>query len=176
MQETIIANNTSSRLTAIDNNYSGEVYNLFPQSSWADGYYFQTKGNEPTVIDRNFSKLYLYGYNLTASGLAPIDYAFYVNDAIHRYKDLNSNSEPDVQNAKPFLDAVKELVTVFAIVPYIMFNKLSIKVDIVFNNKEVTLDYDYETADTVSILCQENGTLLVREASLDKLEETIRLI
>lgn len=174
----VITNNTSSRPAAINYNYSDGVYNLFPQPPWADNYYFQAKKNEPTVIDSDSAKLYLYSqfHNTVLIRFAPINYNLYLTDAIRRYKELNSNLEPDIKRAKAFLDAVEELAEAFSLTPYIMFNKHSVKIDIVFNNKETTLDYDYEDADTVSILYQENGTLMVREAPLDKLEETIRLI
>jgi hypothetical protein len=178
MNETVITNTTSSRLAAINNNYSDAASNLFPQSFWADNYYFRTKENDPIVIDRYISKLYLYNqfYNAVVIKPEPINYLFCLNDAIRRYKELNSGLEPDAEKAKYFLDAVKELATVLSLVPYIMFNKFSVKVDIVFNGKEITLDYDYEDTDIVSVLYQEKGTLKVRETALDKLEETIRLI
>jgi hypothetical protein len=178
MNETVITNTTSSRLAAINNNYSDTASNLFPQSFWADTYYFRTKENEPIVIDRHISKLYLYNqfYNTVVIKPEPINYRFYLNDAIRRYKELNSGSEPDVEKAKSFLDSVKELATALSLTPYIMFNKFSVNVVIVFNDKEITLDYDYEDTDIVSALYQEKGTLKVRETRLDKLEETIRLI
>jgi hypothetical protein len=97
----------------------------------------------------------------------------FLSDAINRYKDLYHGSDLDTTKADKFLSAIKSLYIKTGFQPYIIFNKFSVKVQLKADNKEFVLDCDYEDPDSVFMLSKED-TLIVKECTLDKIEETLR--
>jgi hypothetical protein len=102
------------------------------------------------------------------------EFSFYLNDALKRYKEINNGAIFDVTRAENFLHAFKNICNIMQLKPYIIFNKFATKVQFVFNGKDFVLDYDHEDTNTVFVLSSRNGTLIVKESILDKLEETLR--
>ena len=102
------------------------------------------------------------------------DFNFYLNDAKRRYQEINHNAVFNVTIISKFLNILKDICNTMQIQPYIMFNKLATKIQLNYDNKEFVLDYDHEELDNVYILSSKDGTIFVKECTLDKLEETIR--
>ena len=98
----------------------------------------------------------------------------FINDAQRRYREINNGDVFNISKANGFLDALKDVCRTMKLQPYIIFNKFSTKVQMVHNNKEFILDYDYEDLNTVFVISSIDGTLIVKENTLDKLEATLR--
>lgn len=97
-----------------------------------------------------------------------------LNDALNRYKEINNGTIFDSSIADAFLCALKNVCSNMNVQPYIIFNKLTTKVQLIFNNKDFVLDYDHEDQDTILVMSSNNETLVVKESILDRLEETLR--
>jgi hypothetical protein len=97
-----------------------------------------------------------------------------LNDAIRRYKEINHTEDLDITSAEKFLTALESLNSRLRLQLYIMFNKFSVKVQINLNNREFILDYDYDDTNSVFILSSGEGNFIVKECTLDKIEETLR--
>jgi len=102
------------------------------------------------------------------------DFSFYLNDAKRRYQEINHNAVFNVTIINNFLNILKDICNSMQLQPYIMFNKFATKIQLNFNSKEFVLDYDHEELDSVYIMSSKDGTIFVKECTLDKLEETIR--
>jgi hypothetical protein len=102
------------------------------------------------------------------------EFDLYLNDALKRYKEINNGAVFNTARADSFLRVLKNLCNTMGLQPYIIFNKFAAKVQFTFNDKDFVLDYDHEEPNTVFILSSKDGTLIVKESTLDKLEETIR--
>jgi hypothetical protein len=98
----------------------------------------------------------------------------FLNDAIRRYKEINHTEDLDITGAEKFLTALYSLNIRLHPQLYIMFNKFSVKVQINLDNKEFMLDYDYDDTNSVFILSSRGETCIVKECTLDKIEETLR--
>lgn len=98
----------------------------------------------------------------------------YLEDALKRFKELNNGIIFDIHKVIAFLCALNTLCNKIQVQPYIMFNKFSTKVQFSFNENNFVLDYDHEDENSVFILSSLKGTPVIKESSLDKLEETIR--
>jgi hypothetical protein len=97
-----------------------------------------------------------------------------LNDAIRRHKEINNTEDLDITSAKKLLTVLEALNIRLRPQLYIMFNKFSVKVQINLDNKEFILDYDYDDTNSVFILSPKGGTFIVKECTLDKIEETLR--
>jgi hypothetical protein len=97
-----------------------------------------------------------------------------LNDAIRRYKEINHAGDLDITRAENFLTALEALNLRLRPQLYIMFNKFSVKVQINLDNREFILDYDYDDTNSVFILSSRGGSFIVKECTLDKIEETLR--
>jgi len=98
----------------------------------------------------------------------------YINDAKKRYKEINNGAVFDITYAVSFLSVLKTVCDNLLLEPYIIFNKFATKVQLSINGKKFVLDYDHEYPNTVFILSSRDDTLIVRESTLNELEETLR--
>ena len=98
----------------------------------------------------------------------------FLNDAIRRYKEINHTEDLDIIGAEKFLTALRSLNIRLHPQLYIMFNKFSVKAQINLDNNEFMLDYDYDDTNSVFILFSKGETCIVKECTLDKIEETLR--
>jgi hypothetical protein len=101
------------------------------------------------------------------------EFDIFLNDAIKRFKEIYNGSDPDKTKADKFLSALKSLSGKNNLKPYIIFNKFAVKVQLNVADKEFILDYDYEDLNTVFILLSKDGTIFVKECTIDRIEETL---
>ena len=99
----------------------------------------------------------------------------YLSDALKRYEEINNGTVFNVAIAESFLLTLKDVCNKMRLQPYIIFNKFATKIQLFFNNMEFVLDYDHEDHNTVFVLASKNGTLIVKESTLDNLEKILRL-
>jgi len=97
-----------------------------------------------------------------------------LNDALKRYQEINNGVVFDISKVDDFLQVLKNICTTMRLQPYIMFNKFATKIQLASNNKDFVFDYDHDDPDNVFILSSKDGTLIVKECTLDKLDETLR--
>ena len=102
------------------------------------------------------------------------DFNFHLNDALKRYKEINNGSVFDTARTSVFLSVLKTVSDNLRLQPYIIFNKFATKVQLSFNGIDFVLDYDHEDPNVVFILSSRDGTLVVKESTLTKLEEVLR--
>jgi len=126
--------------------------------------------NIPFEPNYGFSPVFFIDYLIQTND----KFTLLLNDALQRYKDLNNGALFDITIVEIFINKLKNICDTMQLQPYIMFNKFATKIQLNFNNKEFVLDYDHEELDTVYILSSKDGTIFVKECTLDKLEETIR--
>lgn len=97
-----------------------------------------------------------------------------LNDALKRYKEINNSADFNISKIDGFLQILKKVCTTMELQPFIIFNKFATKIELSFNEKKFTLDYDHDEPDNVFILSPKDGTLIVKECTLDKMEKTLR--
>ena len=98
----------------------------------------------------------------------------YLDDALKRYTEINNGAVFNKVRAGDFLSVLKTASENLRLRPYIVFNKFATKVQLSFNGKDFVLDYDHEDPNVVFILSSKDGTLVVKESILNKLEEALR--
>jgi hypothetical protein len=90
-----------------------------------------------------------------------------VDDAIRRYKKVNHTDEHDKTPAEIFLSTLELFSTVF--IPRISFYSDAVKAKINFNQREFTIDYDYEAPDSIFISTFEGDKLIMKDAHVNEL-------
>ena len=97
-----------------------------------------------------------------------------LNDALKRHQEINNGVVFNISKVGGFLQILEKVCTIMELQPFIIFNKFATKIELSFNGKKFTLDYDHEEIDNLFIMSPINGTLIVKECTLDKMEETLR--
>ena len=96
-----------------------------------------------------------------------------LTDALKRFQEINHGVVFNISKIDDFLKILKKVCVAMELQPYIMFNKFATKIELSFNEKKFTLDYDYEDMDNLFIMSSLDGTIIVKECTLDKMEETL---
>lgn len=102
------------------------------------------------------------------------DFSSYLTDALKRYKEINNGTVFDTVKVGSFLSVLKTVSDNLRIKPYIIFNKFAAKVQLSYNGKDFVLDYDYEDTDVIFVLSSRDEILIVKEITLNEMEETLR--
>ena len=97
-----------------------------------------------------------------------------IDDALKRYQEINNGAVFDTSKIDNFMQILKKVCTKMELQPFIIFNKFATKIELSFNEKKFTIDYDHDEIDNLFIMTSINGTLIVKECTLDKMEETLR--
>ena len=97
-----------------------------------------------------------------------------LNDALKRHQEINNGADFNISKIDGFLKILEKICTKMELQPFIIFNRFATKIELSFNEKKFTLDYDYEDIDNLFIMTSIDGTLIVKECTLDKMEETLR--
>jgi len=105
-------------------------------------------------------------------GLKIIDSEAFV-DALRRYKTVFNKANFDLLKAQPFLNAIESLDLRKNL--RISLQENAVKIRFNFKNRDFVLDYNFEEPDNVFILSRIDGKLIVKDCSLAKISETLRL-
>lgn len=159
---------------------SYEFNSTYPSEGWTvapSAIYIQDGFN----IILNPYPVSLYHLNLPVLNVLPDDpmqndnFDRCLKEAINRFREVSNTQEVDLTKAGKFLAALRLFCNKTSITPYIFFTNFAVKTRLKINEKEFTLDYDYEDPDAVFVLFDAEESLIVKDCALDKIAETLRL-
>jgi hypothetical protein len=95
------------------------------------------------------------------------DFSLQIDDTITRYKCVNNTESYYLNNAEPFLSALK-LISAFTI-PRITFYDDAVKARIIFKGREFIIDYDFAESDMafVSTFVNDDDLIIKDDALTD---------
>jgi addiction module RelB/DinJ family antitoxin len=94
-------------------------------------------------------------------------------DALRRYRVVNNKTDFDIAKAEPFLRAVEALGT--QVPKRITLQDEAVKIKLYFKGQEYVLDYNFEEPNSVFILTQKDGKLIVKDCALSDTSKTLEL-
>ena len=92
-------------------------------------------------------------------------------DALKRYKTINGKTEYNIIKTEPFLNAVQALD--FKKDMRITLQENSVKIRLIYKDRNFILDYNFDEPDNVFILSKKNEKLIIKDCNLAKMSETL---
>jgi len=100
-----------------------------------------------------------------------VDSTFF-DDAIMRYKSVNSKNDFDISKAELFLYSIENLGIADKDMR-ITLQENAVKVRLNYNCMDYVLDYNFEEPENVFILTRKDGKLIVKDCNLTNIPETL---
>jgi hypothetical protein len=134
--------------------------------------YILSRQNNGQMTRYDNRKIYPHDVYSQIQNTAIINFDYYINDAIQRYKLVNHADSYDLTLAKPFLSALRTFC--YSVVPRITFYDDAVKVRLIFNQQEFIIDYDYEEPDSVFVSTFEDDNLIIKDGNIAEIYALLR--
>ena len=125
------------------------------------------KRQDVIIMSDNKTILNIINYTGFESAINSFDNC--INDAISRYKKVYKPDNYNTELVNPFLRAIKPIIIYSRLIPKFYFYPDGARAVFIFNQQEITIEYDFE--DTSSFLVSKfiNNTLHIKDATIDNL-------
>jgi len=92
-------------------------------------------------------------------------------DAISRYKKVYKTDNYDIEPIEPFFNAIKSIVHHYRIIPRLSFYPDGALAMFIIQQKEITIEYDFDDPESVLISKFINDILHIKEATISNLNQ-----
>lgn len=118
------------------------------------------------------------GILLTANNYVGFETAIYSfnnckDDAMSRYRQVYKTSNYNTDAVRPFLDAIKVIVYNSRLIPRFSFYPDGAKAVFIFNEQEITVEYDFDEPEFVFVSKFVDDVLHIKNTALDNLSHAL---
>lgn len=94
-------------------------------------------------------------------------------DAISRYKQVYKTDNYNTDAARPFLDAIKEIVYNSRLIPRFSFYPDGAKAVFIFNEQEITVEYDFDEPEFIFVSKFVDDVLHIKNITIGNLSHAL---